>query len=54
VAAELKKEFGLDTKLVRGDGGIFDVKVNGKLIYTKAKTFSFPEPGEITKLIQAG
>jgi hypothetical protein len=30
------------------------VKVNGRLIYTKAKTFEFPEPGEIPKLIRAG
>lgn len=54
MAAEIKKVFGVETKLVRGDNGIFDVKLNGKLIYTKAKTHSFPEPGEIATLIRAG
>ena len=53
MAAELKKEFGADSKLIKGEGGIFDVKINGKLVYTKAKTFGFPEPGEITKLVRA-
>ena len=52
MAAELKQEFGIDSKLIEGEGGVFDVKANGRLIYTKAKTFSFPEPGEITKLIR--
>lgn len=53
MAAEIKQAFGVETKLVRGGNGIFDVKLNGKLIYTKAKTFGFPEPGEIPKLIRA-
>jgi predicted Rdx family selenoprotein len=54
VAAELKKELGIDAKLVRGGGGIFDVKANGKLVYTKSKTFNFPQDGEVVRLIRTG
>jgi predicted Rdx family selenoprotein len=54
VAAELKGGIGIDAKLIKGDGGIFDVKANGKLIYTKSKTHRFPEDGEITRLLKAG
>jgi len=34
--------------LIPGDKGIFDVKINGTLIYSKHATGRFPEPGEIT------
>jgi predicted Rdx family selenoprotein len=54
VAAELRREFGIESKLIKGEGGIFDVKLNGRLLYSKSTTFSFPEPGEIPKLIRAG
>ena len=41
-------------KLIEGDGGIFDVKYNGKLIYSKQNIEGkrFPKEGEITKLIE--
>tara|TARA_R110002110_G_scaffold153501_3_gene346893 strand:+ start:289 stop:417 length:129 start_codon:yes stop_codon:yes gene_type:complete len=32
--------------------GIFDVSLNGALIYSKYETGRFPAPGEITHLIQ--
>ena len=54
MAAEVKKALGIETKLIKGDGGVFDVRANGKLIYTKEKTFRFPEDGEITRLLQTG
>jgi predicted Rdx family selenoprotein len=54
VAAELKKDLGIDAKLVRGEGGVFDVRANGRVIYTKSKTYDFPQPGEVVRLIRAG
>jgi len=33
--------------LLPGDKGIFDVKVNGTLIYSKHITGRFPKPGEV-------
>jgi selenoprotein W-related protein len=48
----LKKNFGVDADLVPGSGGVFDVEVDGKLVYSKHQTGRFPEPGEVTKLMK--
>jgi predicted Rdx family selenoprotein len=53
VAAEVKQALGIEAKIIKGDGGVFDVRANGKLIYSKDKTFQFPEDGEITQLLKA-
>jgi selT/selW/selH-like putative selenoprotein len=37
--------------LERGSGGVFDVTVDGKLIFSKHTLGRFPEPGEIVALI---
>jgi selT/selW/selH-like putative selenoprotein len=47
VADELKKEFGVEADLIAGSDGIFDVKLDDRLIYSKTETGRFPEPGEI-------
>ena len=39
--------------LIEGSRGIFDVKVDGKLVYSKHKTHKFPEAGEVARLIQS-
>lgn len=38
---------GVEAELVRGDNGVFDVVVDGKLIYSKHQTGRFPDPDEI-------
>ena len=40
-------------KLIPSGGGIFDVKVDGKLVFSKLETNRFPEPGEVTRKIKA-
>ena len=47
MADEIKKQVGEESELIAGGGGIFDVKVDGKLIYSKRKTGRFPEPDEV-------
>ncbi len=47
MADEIKKQVGAESELIAGGGGIFDVKVDGKLIYSKKKTGRFPEPDEV-------
>jgi selT/selW/selH-like putative selenoprotein len=49
LAARIKKETGVEPKLMEGDNGIFDVEVDGKLIYSKDQTGRFPEPEEVLK-----
>jgi selT/selW/selH-like putative selenoprotein len=54
VEAELKHNYPDSIiKLIEGSGGIFDVKCNGKLIFSKKNMEGkrFPDDGEITKLI---
>ena len=40
-------------ELIRGGGGIFDVTVDGKLIFSKHRVGRFPEAGEVEGLIRA-
>ena len=47
VAADLKRVRGIDATLVKGDGGVFDVIVNGDRIYSKQLVGRFPELQEL-------
>ena len=53
VAEELKKEFGSDANLIPGSGGVFDVVVDGKLVYSKFMQGRFPNPGEVAGKLKA-
>jgi selenoprotein W-related protein len=53
LAAAIKKSYGVEAKLIEGAGGIFDVKVDGKLIYSKHDTGQFPEDSEVIRLLAA-
>lgn len=50
MAAELKQSLSVEPRLVEGKGGIFDVKVDGRLVYSKRQTHRFPEAGEVARL----
>ncbi|MBI3458525.1 MAG: SelT/SelW/SelH family protein [Candidatus Rokubacteria bacterium] len=45
--AAIKKEFGLTAELKEGHGGVFDVTIDGQLVYSKDQTFRFPTNEEI-------
>jgi len=47
LAAKIKDQHGLDVELIQGKGGVFDVVVDGKLIYSKKETGRFPEDAEV-------
>jgi selT/selW/selH-like putative selenoprotein len=53
LAASLRKEFGVDAELIRGSGGVFDVHVDGKSIFSKHDMGRFPHEGEVEELIRA-
>jgi selenoprotein W-related protein len=38
--------------LVEGGGGIFDVAVDGGVVFSKAEAGRFPEEGEVVALIR--
>jgi len=48
----LKKKLGVEAKLVQSSGGVFEVEVNGELVFSKKKLGRFPEGGEIVRLIE--
>jgi len=50
---QLQKELGITPELIPGRNGVFDVKVDGELIFSKHQELRFPEEGEIVDLIKA-
>jgi selenoprotein W-related protein len=49
---ELKKNLGAEIELIAGANGIFDVTVDGKMIFSKFEQGRFPQRDEIISLIQ--
>jgi selT/selW/selH-like putative selenoprotein len=43
----INDKYGIMATLVEGHGGAFEVSVDGKKIFSKLKTFRFPENEEI-------
>jgi selT/selW/selH-like putative selenoprotein len=48
----LSNEFGADTRLIKGKDGVFEVEVDGQLVFSKRKMGRFPDPGEVVKAIR--
>ena len=53
MAASLKGEFGVESKLIKGDQGIFDVTVDGDVIFSKLEQDRFPTNDEIIEMVRA-
>jgi selT/selW/selH-like putative selenoprotein len=49
----LKRELGVEPVLVRGERGVFDVTVDGKVIFSKHAAGRFPSESEIVDAIRA-
>jgi selenoprotein W-related protein len=47
LAEQIEAKVGLRSELIKGHGGVFEVTVNGKSIFSKKKLGRFPEPGEV-------
>lgn len=53
MAAELKQTFpDAEIRLVQSSGGVFEVNVDGNLLFSKKATGRHAEPGEIVRLIR--
>jgi len=48
----LDQEFGTSTTLIKGSGGVFEVKVDGGLVFSKAALGRFPNPGEVAATVR--
>lgn len=53
--AELQQRFGdrIRTTLVKGDRGVFDVKADGELVFSKDREGRFPALGEVADEVEA-
>jgi len=52
LAAELKDTLGIESELVASHGGVFEISLDGKTIFSKRSLGRFPNDGEITGLIK--
>jgi len=52
LAEELRQVFGAEAKLIPGKDGIFDVIIDGKLVFAKSGTGRFPNPGEVVSKLK--
>ena len=52
MAADIKGDTGVESELICGGGGIFDVVVDGDMIFSKGEAGRFPEPDEILTKIR--
>ena len=48
----IKKEFGVTTKLIRGDKGAYEIVADNKTIFSKNTTKKFPDNNDIIQLLK--
>ncbi len=53
MAAAIKSEFGIDPTLIEGGGGIFDVKADADMLFSKNEVGRFPEDSEVLEQLRA-
>ena len=51
LAAKIKEVTGEEPELIRGGSGIFDVRLDGKLLFSKHEAGRFPEDDEVLSLL---
>ncbi|HCP33421.1 MAG: Rdx family protein [SAR324 cluster bacterium] len=50
-SVELRSTNVKEIELIEGSNGIFDVEIDGKLVFSKYKTARFPNDGELAELV---
>jgi selT/selW/selH-like putative selenoprotein len=51
LAAFLKKHFAAEVDLIKSSGGVFEIMVDGRLLYSKKATGVFPDEAQLIKEI---
>jgi selenoprotein W-related protein len=49
----VKEATGIKPELIRSGGGVFEIAVDGELLYSKKATGAFPEDEDIVRRILA-
>ena len=50
--SSLDSKFGILAEMIPTSGGVFEITVNGSLIFSKNQLGRFPNDGEIVQLIR--
>jgi selenoprotein W-related protein len=53
LAAAIKDHCGLESELISSGGGVFEVEIDGELVFSKKEKGHFPENEEILDLIDS-
>jgi selT/selW/selH-like putative selenoprotein len=53
LAATIKNELGIESTLIKGDRGIFDVKADGDMVFSKWEEDRFPTSEEILRSLRS-
>ncbi|PID78203.1 MAG: hypothetical protein CSB21_01840 [Deltaproteobacteria bacterium] len=51
MADKIKTKLNVESKIIPGERGIFDVKINNDIIYSKSETGEFPNEDELVNKI---
>ncbi len=52
MADELSGAFGVEATLTAGSDGIFEVIVDGNIVFSRQETGRFPWPGEVAQKLK--
>jgi len=52
LAADIESDFGVNSKLIIGKGGCFEVIADGKVVFSKNEAGRFPENSEVISAIR--
>ncbi len=52
MSAELKNALSVESNLIEGADGVFEIMVDGNLVFSKKATHRFPDEGEVVRLIK--
>ena len=53
MAAAIEKELGIKPKLIKGKSGIFDVRADSTMVFSKHEVGRFPEEEEVLAGLRA-
>jgi selenoprotein W-related protein len=53
LAAELESQLEATTELIASHGGVFEISVDGRLLFSKKSLGRFPDEGEVLELIRS-
>jgi len=53
LAVEIDTEFGITAQMIASSGGVFEVDLNGKRIFSKKELNRFPEEDEVQEILRS-